>query len=148
MFHLTFLSIDCDLEGPAADELRLHGVDEKECHQTRVDLVLQRPADEAWCGTQLHVGPGVEVENDHGDEDHLGHAEELGDLEPEGAGVVILPGDDQVRILVTELLLQHRGELPVHLLVASGVAVLEPYRIPSQLLISDRICFIIFADKL
>ena len=75
--HHTFLPVDSDLEGPRADELSLHGVDEEESHQARVNFVLQRPADEGGCWSELHVGPGVEVEHDHGDDDHLDHADDL-----------------------------------------------------------------------
>ena len=49
---------------------------------------------------------------------------------------------------MTELLLQHGGKLPVHLLVSSGVAILEADPVPRQLLLSDGATLDIFADKL
>ena len=49
---------------------------------------------------------------------------------------------------MTELLLQHRGKLSVHLLVSSGVAILEADPITRKLLLSDGASLDIFADKL
>ena len=118
--NFTFFPIDGDLESPAADELSLDHVAEEEGHQARVDLVLHGPGDEAGGGAGrvlAQVAPGVEVEHDHGDDCHLEEAEQLAELDPAAAGVVVVARDGEVGVRGAQLLAQHGGQLPVHLLV-------------------------------
>ena len=126
--NITFFTINGDLECSAADELSLHHVAEEECHQTSVDLVLICPGHNAWSWSEdirAEIGPGVEAEHDHADDDHLEHADDLRHHDPASPGIVVVSSDGEVRILVSKLLLEDSCQLLVHSVVTSGITILE-----------------------
>ena len=108
--------------------MSFHHIGKEEDHQAGVDFVIQCPRHQGGTGSKCvlaEVRPGIEAEHQTPNEEHLAGPYQLCQLEPACTRVVVLPRDDQVGVVVSELLLEDSRKLLVHLLVTSGVAVLE-----------------------